>query len=93
MKRMRTIEKSFILRPNPYVTEEQSNSALWKLAVSEVTFLSSLAFIALSYFKNAPRVTKSPAWRNVGYLQVLTGLGMLFWHLKEVEEIAGGIPP
>ena len=34
MKRLRTIEKHFILKPNTYVTEEQADSALKKLAVS-----------------------------------------------------------
>ncbi len=33
MKKLRTIEKDFVIKPNPYVTEEQSKKILWKLAV------------------------------------------------------------
>jgi hypothetical protein len=33
LKRLRTIEKDFIMKPNPYITEDQSNKVLGKLAI------------------------------------------------------------
>ena len=33
MKRLRTIEKDFILKANPYISEQESNKIIWKLAV------------------------------------------------------------
>ena len=51
------IEKDFVLKPNPYVSEEQSNSALWKLAVGELLALSAFACFSLSVLRLRPALT------------------------------------
>lgn len=92
MKRLRTIEKDFVLKPNPYVSEEQSNSALWKLAVGELLALSAFACFSLSVLRLRPVLTAANSFRNFTYFQGLTSLGMLAAHLHDLDQIGSSIP-
>lgn len=81
MKRLRTIEKDFVLKPNPYVSEEQSNSILWKLAVGEVLALSAFACLALTLLKIKPSITAANSFKNFTYFQGVTSVGTLYYHM------------
>lgn len=81
MKRLKTVEKDFVLKPNPYVNDEQSASILWKLAVGEVLALSAFACLSLSLLKVKPSVTLTPSFRNFTYFQGLTSIGAVIYHM------------
>ena len=81
MKRLKTIEKDFMLKPNPYISEEQSSQVLWKLAVGELLAISSFAFLSLTFLKIKPAITSAASFRNVTYIQGLSSVGMLGYHL------------
>lgn len=85
MKRLKTIEKDFVLRPNPYVTEEQSNKILAKLAIGEVLALSSFACIALTLGRIKPSITSAASFRNFTYFQGVSSLGLVMYHLHELD--------
>ena len=93
MKRIRTIEKDFVLKPNPFISEEQGNQVLWKLAVGELFAISSFTFLALSMLKIKPSITLSPSFRNVTYLQGLSSLGLFGWHLQGLDELGRTLIP
>lgn len=93
MKRLRTIEKDFVLKPNPYVTEERANSLLWKLAVGEVLAISAFTCFGLTFLKIRPSVTLASSFKNFTYFQATTSLGTLFYHLYELDELGKSIPP
>jgi hypothetical protein len=92
MKRLRTIEKDFVLKPNPYISEEQSNSALWKLAVGELLALSAFTCFSLTVLKLRPSLTAANSFRNFTYFQGLTSLAMLAAHLRELDHLGSCIP-
>jgi hypothetical protein len=81
LKRLRTIEKDFVLKPNPYVSEEQGNSVLWKLAVGEVLALSALFCLTITYLKIKPSITSANSFKNFTYFQGVTSVGMLYYHM------------
>ena len=81
MKRMKTIEKDFMLKPNPYISEEQSNKVLWKLAVGELLAISSFAFLSLTFLKIKPAITGAASFRNMTYIQGLSSVGIMAYHL------------
>jgi hypothetical protein len=92
MKRLRTIEKDFVLKPNPYVSEEQSNQVLWKLAVGEVMALSAFFCFTMTFLKIKPSLTASTTFKNFTYLQGVSSLGGLFYHFHELNELGKIIP-
>jgi hypothetical protein len=92
MKRLRAIEKDFVLKPNPYVTEEQANSLLWKLAVGEVLAISAFTCFTLSFLKVRPAITLANSFKNFTYFQATTSIATLFYHLYELDELGNSIP-
>lgn len=88
MKRLRTIEKDFVLKPNPYVTEEQSTSVLWKLAVGEVLAISAFSCLALTLLKIKPSITAANSFKNLTYFQGATSIGILYYHIYELDQLA-----
>lgn len=92
MKRLRTIEKDFVLKPNPYVTERQADSLLWKLAVGEVLALSAFACFSLTFLKVKPHLTSSSSFRNFTYFQAASSIFGLFYHLYELDTLGRAIP-
>jgi hypothetical protein len=92
MKRLKTIEKDFVLKPNPYVDEEKSNSVIWKLAVGELSAVSAVVCLTLTFFKVRPAITLANSFRNFTYFQCLSSIGILYYHIYELNEIAKSIP-
>jgi hypothetical protein len=88
MKRLRTIEKDFVLKPNPYVSEEQSNRVLWKLAVGELLAISSFVFLSITLLKVKPSITAGSSFKNITYFQGFSSLGFMGYHLHELDELA-----
>jgi hypothetical protein len=93
MKRLRTIEKDFILKPNPYVSDEQSSSIIWKLAVGELLGLSAFACFALTLLRIRPTLTSAPSFRNFTYFQGLSSVAAFFYHIHELQQLGNTIPP
>lgn len=91
-KRLRTIEKDFVLKSNPYVTVEQSDSIIWKLAVGELMALSAFACFSLTLLRIKPGVTAAASFRNFTYFQGLSGAGLLFYHMHELNELGLTLP-
>lgn len=87
MKRLKTIEKDFVLKPNPYVTEEQSTSILGKLAIGEILALSSFACIVLTLGKIRPSITSANSFKNFTYFQGLSSMGIILYHLRELDTL------
>jgi len=85
MRRLKTIEKDFVLKPNPYVTEEKSNSIIWKLAVGELSAVSAVLCLSLTFFKIKPSITLANSFRNFTYFQGLSSIGILYYHLYELN--------
>lgn len=83
-KRIRTIEKDFVLKPNPYVTEEQSNSVIWKLAVGELLAISAFACFSLTFLKIKPNITSANSFRNFTYFQGVSSVAAFFYHIHEL---------
>lgn len=84
MKRLRTIEKDFVIKPNPYVSDEKSNSIIWKLAVGEVLAISAFACFTLTFLRVKPSITSANSFRNFTYFQAATAMGGFFYHLYEL---------
>lgn len=87
MKRLKTIEKDFILKPNPYVTEEQSKKVLAKLAIGELLAISSFACIVLTLTKIKPSITSAASFKNFIYFQGLSSFGIIMYHLHELDTL------
>ena len=92
MKRLKTIEQDFILKPNPYISEERADQVLWKLAVGEVLAISAFTCFSLSFLRLKPSITLASSFRNFTYFQAITSIGMLYYHLHELEVVAKDIP-
>lgn len=85
MKKLRTIEKDFILKPNPYVSESQTNTIIWKLAFGELLALSAFACLSLTLLKVKPNITSRSSFRNFTYFQGVCSVAGVFYHLFELE--------
>ena len=92
MKRLRTIEKDFVLKPNPYMTNERADSTLLKLAIGEIFGLSAFFCFTLTFLKVKPNITLANSFRNFTYLQGLTSFGAIFYHLYELNLLGKEIP-
>lgn len=88
MKRFKTIEKDFMLKPNPYVTEEQSSKILGKLAIGEMLALSSFLCITLTLTRIKPSITSAASFKNFTYFQGLSSLGLIVYHAYELDTLA-----
>ncbi len=91
-KRLKTIEKDFVLKSNPYVSLERSDSILWKLAVGELMALSAFACLSLTLLRIKPGVTSAASFRNFTYFQGLSSVGLLFYHMHELNELGLTLP-
>lgn len=86
------IHKNFILKPNPYVTQDQSEEAYTKFAVGEFMVISSVAFLGMSIFKILPRYSQRAYFKKFTVLQALTGFAAYGWYFYEISQIGNTIP-
>jgi len=63
------------------------------LAVGELMAISAAVFLSLTLFKIKPAITSARSFRNVTYLQGLSSLGLMGYHLYELDELAKSCIP
>lgn len=42
--------------------------------------------------KIKPRITSAPSFRNFNYFQAISSMGILFYHLYEIDQLGNTIP-
>jgi hypothetical protein len=72
------------MKPNPYVNDEVAHSAYTKLALSQLSVLSSFTFFGLSLFKIYPKLSLSSAFKKFTVFQSICGLGMIFSYIYDL---------
>ena len=58
------------------------------MAVGQLIALSSVVFLGFTLLKIKPSITSAPSFRNVTYFGGFSALGLLFYHLHELDELA-----
>jgi hypothetical protein len=57
-----------------------------------VLAISAFTCFALSFMKVRPAITLANSFKNFTYFQATTSIGMLFYHLYELDELGKTIP-
>lgn len=79
------IHKNFILKPNPYVTQEQAEEAYTKFAIGEFMMISAVGFLGMSILRFVPRLSQRTIFKKFTVFQALTGLGAYGWYFYEIN--------
>ena len=71
------MHSSFIIKPNPYISQEESESAITKLVLAETALILSVVSLSLSLFKIMPKYTLNSAYKKFTVVQ-FWGADVLF---------------
>jgi hypothetical protein len=63
-----------------------------RVAVGEAFAISSCFFFFLSMAKIKPRITLAPSYKNFTFFQAISSIGILFYHLYELDQLGNTIP-
>ncbi len=86
------IHKNFILKPNPYVTQQQAEDAYTKFAAGQFLTISAVGCFTLSLLKFVPKISQRAFFKKFTVFQAISGVAAYGWYFYEINQIGNTIP-
>lgn len=87
-----TMHKYFIMKPNPYITNEEAQSAHTCLALGQAATILATVCLSLSLIKVFPQITQNSAFKKYTAFQFLLSAGIFGYYGYKLTRLKNLIP-
>lgn len=87
-----TMHTHFLMKPNPYIPNEQAEEANTKLVLAEAATILSVVSLSLSMLKVMPSITLNSAYKKFNVVQFVIAGGLFAYYGYELYRLKRFVP-
>ena len=88
-----TMHKSFVMKPNPYITDDEAVEAHELLVMSEAASFSGLLCLSMSIFKVFPKISQRVYFKKFTVFQLMVSIGLFGYYGYQLNLLSNRVPP
>lgn len=89
---LKTMHSHFIIKPNPYISQDEAESAINKVVIAQTTLFLAAVGLSLSLFRVAPKYTRNSAYRKFNALAFGASFACFGWYALDLLKLRNRVP-